>query len=122
MQLKLLPESFSICQVETLADVDFEDPYVFVGKTDEELSLVCTTSKAPESCLDCEKGWKGFRIDSHLDFSLTGILSIITAVLAEHHINIFAVSTFWTDYIFVKEERLAAAMEALQNAGYVFVD
>lgn len=122
MQLRLLPGSFSICRVESLTGVDFDDPYVFVGKTDEELSLVCATPKAPESCLDCDHGWKGFRVDNHLDFSLTGILSLITAVLAEQNINIFAVSTFWTDYIFVKEERLAAAIKALEKAGYIFIE
>ena len=62
--------------------------------------------------------WKAFRICGTLDFSLIGILSRISAILAEHKIGIFAVSTFNTDYILVKKELFETALAALKEAGY----
>ena len=59
----------------------------------------------PKDALERDDGWRAFRIQGVLDFSLIGILSAISAVLAENHIGIFAVSTYNTDYILTKEER-----------------
>ena len=53
-----------------------------------------------------------------LDFSLTGILSRLSGILAEQEIGIFAVSTYNTDYILVKEENFERAMAALASGGY----
>ncbi|MBO7419725.1 MAG: ACT domain-containing protein [Spirochaetaceae bacterium] len=53
-----------------------------------------------------------------LDFSLIGIFSKISGILAENAIGIFAVSTFNTDYILVKAENFDKAMTVLANAGY----
>ena len=76
------------------------------------------TGDAPEDTSERENGWKGFRVEGVLDFSLVGILSKLTAVLAENRIGIFAVSTFNTDYILVKAENFDRAAEALKAAGY----
>ena len=65
-----------------------------------------------------DDGWKGFRIEGVLDFSLIGILSKISAILAENKVGIFAVSTYNTDYIFVKEENFDKAINALKDNGY----
>ena len=65
-----------------------------------------------------EDGWKGFRIEGVLDFSLIGILSKISTILAENKIGIFAVSTYNTDYILVKEENFERALSVLSEAGY----
>ncbi|MBO4475074.1 MAG: ACT domain-containing protein, partial [Clostridiales bacterium] len=100
---------------------DLQTEFVFVGKTDEELSLVCQTEDVPENTTDRDDGWKAFRIEGVLDFSLVGILSEISGVLAEAKIGIFAVSTYNTDYILVKEENFERAMEALETAGYEVV-
>lgn len=53
-----------------------------------------------------------------LIFSLIGILSKVTTLLAENQIGIFAVSTYNTDYVLVKEENFDRALEALNEAGY----
>ena len=50
------------------------------GKTDEELSLVCKTEDIPDHTIECDSGWKGFRIQGILDFSLIGILSKISGI------------------------------------------
>ena len=77
---------------------------LFCGKTDEELSLVCLTKDVPAAAEPRDDGWKAFRIQGVLDFSLMGILSKLSGILAENHIGIFAVSTYNTDYILVKKE------------------
>ena len=94
------------------------EEYCFVGKTDEELSLVCLTSKVPQNTIEREDGWKAFRIQGILDFSLIGILAPIANILAENKIGIFAVSTYNTDYILVKQENFEKAATLLADNGY----
>lgn len=93
--------------------------FFFLAKTDEELSLVCKTEYTPAQTTAREDGWRAFRIEGTLDFSLIGILSKLSTTLAEHKIGLFAVSTYNTDYILVKEENFARAMAVLQESGYV---
>lgn len=78
------------------------------------------SKQVPEDALERDDGWKAFRIQGVLDFSLIGILSAISAVLAENKIGIFAVSTYNTDYILTKEENFPKAVECLKQAGYRF--
>ena len=118
MKLEILHNDFTVCKIKDITQVDFEDAFVFVGKTDEELSLVCSTESVPPDCDEREDGWKGMRIQGTLDFSLVGILAKIADVLAARGISIFAVSTFCTDYILVKEAMLPAAVKALREKGY----
>ncbi|MGL4799583.1 MAG: ACT domain-containing protein [Cellulosilyticaceae bacterium] len=118
MKLKLLSEQFSVCKIADVGQVNWEDRYCFVGKTDEELSLVCSSKYVPADTLACEEGWRGFRIEGVLDFSLIGILAKISTILAEQKIGIFVVSTFNTDYILIKEEKLEETVEVLEKQGY----
>ena len=66
-------------------------------------------------------GWRGFRIEGVLDFSLIGVLAKISALLAEEEIGILAVSTYNTDYIFVKKEQEEKALSRLGRAGYKII-
>ena len=118
MELKVLPYSFTVCKVSTINHIDLNTEFCFVGKTDDEISLVCKTEDAPADTTERDDGWKGFRIEGVLDFSLIGILSKISSILAENKIGIFAVSTFNTDYIFVKSENFDRALSALKKKGY----
>lgn len=118
MELERLPYRLTVCKVTSISDVDLHDDIYFIGKTDEELSLVCTTEKTPEQTVEREDGWRGFRIQGTLDFSLIGILSKISAVLADNDIGIFVVSTYNTDYVLVKEENFEKAADSLAVAGY----
>jgi hypothetical protein len=120
-RLKMLPEDLTVCKVESMADLPLDRDFFFIGKTDEEISLVCRTEDAPAGALAREDGWRGFRVQGVLDFSLTGILSRLSGILAARQIGIFAVSTYNTDYILVKEENLGRAVEALTSEGYRFV-
>ena len=119
MKLQILPYDLTVCKMAMLSDFDRTADFFFLGKTDEELSLVCLTKDVPEQTVERSDGWRGFRIEGTLDFSLVGILSKLSAVLAENKIGIFAVSTFNTDYILVKAEDFHRAVEALSSAGYV---
>jgi len=121
MELIKLPHDLTVCKVADMADIDLGAGFYFIGKTDEELSLVCRTEDTPSRTLQREDGWKGFRIQGILDFSLIGILSALSGILARHGIGIFAVSTFNTDYILVKREQFEYALEVLSAEGYTVV-
>ena len=118
MELKTIPYRFTVCKLMSVGDLPSGTDFCFTAKTDEEISLVCKTEDVPENTLVRDDGWKGFRIEGVLDFSLIGILSKISAILAENKVGIFAVSTYNTDYIFVKEENFDKAINALKNSGY----
>ena len=120
-QIELIDVPLSVCKVEDYTGIDIEQPFVFTGSTDEEKSLVCPTAFAPENTIARDDGWRAFRICGMLDFSLIGILSRISGILAENKIGIFAVSTYNTDYILVKEENSARALQALGQAGYTIL-
>ena len=122
LELQIISKEFSVCKIRDIKGVNFDDEFFFLAKTDEELSLVCDSAHVPQNFIECEKGWYGFSIKGVLDFSLTGILSKISSILAVQRIGIFAVSTFNTDYIMVKKENLQSAVSALEDAGYVFID
>ena len=121
MELKKLEYDLTVCKVEAITDIDMTADFFFIGKTDEEMSLVCKTNDVPKNTTERDDGWKGFRIQGVLDFSLIGILSKLSGILAENHIGIFAVSTFNTDYILVKAENFEKALSVLSAEGYTIV-
>jgi hypothetical protein len=94
--------------------------FLSITYTDDELSIVCDQQLVPDS-IQCEKDWRALKIVGPLDFSLVGILAPIATLLAQQSIPIFALSTFDTDYIFVKNPLLPQAQQALLQAGYNFV-
>lgn len=121
MEIKRFEYDFSVCKVADYSKVNLESKFCFIGKTDEEKSLVCLTKDVPDNAVECDGGWKAFRIQGILDFSLIGILSEISGLLAENKIGIFAVSTYNTDYILTKHENFEKAIHVLKNAGYTIV-
>jgi hypothetical protein len=91
--------------------------FTSITRTAEELSIVCPTDQAPPKA-KCESPWTCFKLEGPFPFSLTGVLASCLEPLAERGIPIFAVSTFDTDYILVREEHAATALEALIKAGH----
>lgn len=121
MEIKALPYDLTVCKVSSFSDINTGAEFFFTGKTDEEISLVCVTADAPAVTEERDDGWKAFRIEGKLDFSLTGILSRISGILADSRIGIFAVSTYNTDYVLVKKENFGRALEVLGNNGYTIL-
>lgn len=122
MKLRKIYQDFSVCQVEDYSLVNLESQYCFIGKTDEEKSLVCATSEVPPNVIKKDDGWKAFYIQGVLDFSLIGILSKIASILADNAISIFAVSTYNTDYVLIKRENYQRGLEVLKSEGYEISD
>lgn len=115
MKLELLPGNFSVCRLPAGAPLPRD--FFSVTRTGEELSVVCLEGKEPVGAR-VETGWRCFRVAGTLDFALTGILSSIAAPLATAGVSIFAVSTFDTDYVLVRD--LPGARAALLAAGFDF--
>jgi hypothetical protein len=118
--LQLLTEDFSIhsfSEEETIPQEVLKAPVYFIGKTHEELSIVCPSNIKLNS-LEEETGWVALEVLGPLAFSLTGILSQIASSLARANISIFAISTFDTDYILVKKAVVQEAIKALRSDDY----
>lgn len=121
MEIKIIEKNFSICKVENFSQINLTDEYCFIGKTEDEMSVVCETDKVPANIIERDDGWRAFRIQGILDFSLIGILAKISAILAEEKIGIFAISTYNTDYILTKAENFPKAIETLKTKGYQII-
>ena len=118
MELERLPDELSVCRLPSITAADLTLDFYFLAKTDQELSLVCRTADVPENTTHRTDGWRGFRIRGTLDFSLIGVLSRLSGVLAENGIGLFAVSTYNTDYILVQAGDFGRATNVLAAAGY----
>lgn len=118
MNLNIIDADFSVCKVENYTGIDMNRPFVFTGKTDEENSLVCLTKDVPANTICRDDGWRAFRIEGVLDFTLIGILSKISGILADHAIGIFAISTYNTDYVLTKSENFQKAIDFLSEEGF----
>lgn len=127
MKLKILDSVFSVVKFPPTEKVPLWaiNADVFsITRTDEELSIVC-----PSECLsmnegfkDVESDWKCIKVEGVLDFSLTGILASLANPLAENKISIFAISTFNTDYLLIKNHSIEKAKVILENEGHTFSD
>ena len=118
LTLQVLPDEMTICKVKDLAQIDLSKELVFVGKTDEELSLVCKTPDAPAETTERDDGWRAFRFAGKLDLTLTGIMSKLAWSLAAYSIEIAPIATFNTDYVLVRKEKLDLAIRILKDEEY----
>ena len=118
MEIKRMDYNFSVCKVADYSHIKLDSEYSFIGKTDEEKSLVCITEDVPSNVTEREDGWMAFRIQGVLDFSMIGILSEISGILAENKIGIFVISTYNTDYVLTKKENYQRVLDVLNRAGY----
>ncbi len=116
--LRRLDGMFAVAKIASLSGVDLSRPPVFLAHTEDELSLACEQGRIPPDATDVESGFCCLKIEGVLDFSLVGILAGITSALASGGVSVFAVSTFNTDYILLKESRLEDAVRLLTEAGY----
>ena len=123
LTLTILEGSYGIHRLApdaVVPDMIQESRFYSVSRSDEELSIVCETD-IDVYAIRSETDWRIIKIVGPLDFALTGILAAVAEKLAHEKIPIFALSTFDTDYILVREENLAEARRALQEAGHHFI-
>lgn len=122
LQLKVLPHRYAVCQLAA----DTPPPawafppgegFASVSLTDDELSVVCRQDGVPQQ-VKAERGWRCLKVEGPLVFDAVGIMAGLTSALAAAGVAVFAISTYDTDYILVKDERLAASVEALRHQGY----
>jgi len=120
LSLILLSESLSIYRFRP--DVPLpampSEGFWSITRTQDELSLVCPSNCVPDACERREDGWRALRVAGTLDFSLIGILAPILHCLADAGVSVFALSTYDTDYILIRETSLSAAQSVLSAAGY----
>lgn len=119
LKLKILDGLYAVCQVgENFKDFDLENKDFFsITKTEDEVSVVILQDKIKAE-IKAEKDWKILKIEGILDFSLIGILSKISSILAKNQISVFVISTFNTDYILIKEEKIEEAISILTQEEY----
>lgn len=123
LTMKLLKEKYGVCRLDKTDSIPNwakDSDFFSITKTLDELSIVCSQQNIPND-IKCEKDWRILKIEGPLDFSLIGILASISTILAQKEISIFAVSTYDTDYILVKDNDVDNAIEALVNKGYEII-
>lgn len=121
--LTLAPERFAVCRLAPDAPIPLlpmGGSLVALTITPDEISLVVPEEFAPPDART-EVGWRALRIAGPLDFSLTGVLSALIAPLAQAGVSVFAISTYDTDYVLVREATLATALDTLRDTGYTIV-
>jgi len=120
LRLEVLPWVLAVCRLgadASLPDWALSSAFLSMTRISDELSVVCPQEAVPPE-VRCEKGWRCLRVEGPLDFSEIGILASLTAVLATADISLFAISTFDTDYLLVKEDDLQMAATELEEAGH----
>jgi len=121
MRLTLHAGPLAVCRLAPEADVEpwmWTGPLASVTRTPAELSVICAPEAVPER-VQAETGWRAMSVDGPLEFALTGVLAQLAEPLAEAGVPIFVVSTYDTDWLLVKQDRLDDAVSALGARGHV---
>jgi hypothetical protein len=120
VNLRRLADRFAICR---LAPADPVPPwatgpgFVSITRTRSELSLVVSDRRVPAG-VRSEGGWRALEVEGPIPFSATGVLASLVSPLAAEAVSTFAISTFDTDYLLVREGDLPRATAALEAAGH----
>jgi hypothetical protein len=124
LPLLILPDKLAVCRLPADAALPEwarpGDLLAFI-QTRFELTVVCPERFVPPEVV-AERNWRAFMVQGPLDFSLTGVLAGIAAPLAEAALSIFAISTYETDYVLVRDEAIGKAVQALTQAGFLVLD
>ncbi len=121
--MKLLADKYGVCRLGSNDDLPKwakDGEFFSITKTLDELSVVCCENNIPAE-VTCEKDWRILKVEGPLDFALIGILASISTILAQAGISIFAISTYDTDYILVKDKDIENAINALSKEGHEII-
>ena len=120
MKLTLLPNTFAIVRMapsEKTPRWATGGPLVSVTRTESELSIVCREALVPAGT-HADRGWQCLRVEGPMPLTMVGVAAEFTSVLAKAGISVFVLSTFDTDYVLVKGDKMPAATKALEAAGH----
>ena len=118
--LTVSPDLYAVCRLgaaEKIPAWALAGGFCSVTRTGDELSIVCSQEVVPEG-VEAVKGWKSFKVEGKLPFILVGVLSSLTSTLAQAGISVFGISTYDTDYFFIKASEMERAVATLRNAGH----
>ncbi len=118
IKLEWIPGRYAVCRLDPSAAIppwaQGGGPLLSITRSENELSIVADQELVPAD-IKSERNWAAMRVQGQLDFALIGIIASLTTVLANVKISCFAISTYDTDYILVKEDNARAAEEVLEN-------
>lgn len=126
LDLQVLPGEYAICRLPAGASVprdltegrrDASGGVISVTWTPDEVSILCPADRVPDGAI-VETPWRCLRVAGPVNLAITGVLASIVTPLADGRVNIFAFSTYDTDYVLVPAVRLAEAKAALIRAGH----
>lgn len=120
LRLLVLDGRLAVCRLEPGAGIPAwasKGDFFSVTRTPEELSVVCPDEDVPAD-VRSEGGWRALKLEGPFEFTQVGVLASVTVPLAEAGVGIFAVSTFDTDYVLLKEDQLDPAVAALRGHGH----
>jgi len=118
--LTILPEIFSICRLDRgsgIPDWALAGSFFSFTRSAEEVSIVSPQAQVPEGILR-DTGWRCLKVEGPLDLAEVGVLASLTGPLAQEGISVFAVSTYDTDYLLVKDGSLEKAVKVLSQKGH----
>ena len=120
MKLVVLEDELAVARLDASESIPawgLGGSFSSITRTPEEVSIVCAAAAVPAG-IRAERGWRSLRVAGRLDFSLAGVLASIAGPLAAADVSIFAVSTYDTDYVLVRQQSLPTAIASLRTAGH----
>ena len=120
MTLDVLPGQYAICRMSANAAPPTwaaGGAFASITRSSSELSIVCASDAVPAE-VTAQRGYRGLAVRGPLDFSLVGVMATLAGVLAAASVSIFVVSTYDTDYLFVRETDFDRATAALRAGGH----
>lgn len=121
LSLRLLDSRFAIIRLPSGAGLPWwaasSEEFLSVTCTADETSIVCDARQVPAG-VRAEREFRALRVDGTLPFEATGVLASLAVPLADGGVSIFAISTFDTDYLLVRETSLDSALRLLRGAGH----
>jgi hypothetical protein len=134
LQYRVIRTPLVVCRLAPDTDISTwasKAEFFSATRTRDELSIVCSEEacvelfRADDQSPDAsrvERGWIALKLEGPFPFSMTGVLVSFLHPLAEAQIPIFAISTFATDYVLIKQNDLKQAVKALAAAGHEKVE
>ena len=121
MILQTVDKDFTIYKVKELSSDLINNDFVFIGKTDNELSVISESDLVPEDALIIERGWKCFRIAEDAAFENYGMIAFLADIISAQKTSTLVVGTYDTDYLFIKKEKFEQVKQELINNGCSFL-